>query len=230
VLACYLGLAGWEAARTPLSAAELVLFAALMCCDAICIEATRRLGQPTGVSRDLLSAWWLPVALLLPPVYALVAPAILGLLLYARMRRGPLYRRVFSSAAIGLAGAAASIMFRALSPVPAQGQADGWLTYPGAWASRSRSASPRSASTAGTCSSCWPPTWPCTGPRTPDGTGCACSTRRMRRRTRVINRGPHAFLRAGIVTERVLTCPLLNQEGGVHACARFSWVVPGHVC
>jgi hypothetical protein len=48
VLACYLGLAGWEAARTPLSAAELVLFAALMCCGAICIEATRRLGQPTG--------------------------------------------------------------------------------------------------------------------------------------------------------------------------------------
>jgi diguanylate cyclase (GGDEF)-like protein len=131
VLACYLALAGWEAARTPPNGAELVLFAALMCCGAICIEATRRLGQPTGVSRDLLSAWWLPVALLLPPVYALVAPAILGLLLYVRMRRGPLYRRLFSSAALGLAGAAASIMFRALSPVPAQGQAGSWLTYPG---------------------------------------------------------------------------------------------------
>ena len=131
VLGCYLGLAGWEAVRTPPSTAELVLFAALMCCGAICIEATRRLGQPTGVSRDLLSAWWLPVALLLPPVYALAAPAILGPLLYLRMRRGPLYRRVFSSAALGLAGAAASIMFRALSPVPAQGQAGNWLTYPG---------------------------------------------------------------------------------------------------
>ena len=35
---------------------------------------TRRLGQPTGVSRDLLSAWWLPVALLLPPLYALTRP------------------------------------------------------------------------------------------------------------------------------------------------------------
>ena len=142
VLACYLGLAGWETVRTPPSTAEFVLFAALMCCGAICIEATRRLGQPTGVSRDLLSAWWLPVALLLPPVYALAAPAILGPLLYLRMRRGPLYRRVFSSAALGLAGAAASIMFRALSPVPAQGQAGSWLTYPGAhgWFARPQQA------------------------------------------------------------------------------------------
>jgi len=131
VLGGYAALAGWEAARTPANAGELALFGALMCCGAVCVEATRRLGQPTGVSRDLLSAWWLPVALLLPPVYALAAPAVLGLLLYVRVRRGPLYRRAFSSAALGLAGAAASILFRSLSPVPAQGQAVNWLTYPG---------------------------------------------------------------------------------------------------
>ena len=130
VVACYLALFGWAAARTPRNASELALFAALMACGAICIEATRRLGQPTGVTRDLLSAWWLPVALLLPPVYALAAPAVLGLLFYVRVRRGPVYRRVFSSAALGLAGAAASIMFRSLSPVPQEGQAGGWLTYP----------------------------------------------------------------------------------------------------
>jgi GGDEF domain-containing protein len=75
VVACYLALFGWEAARTPRNAADLALFAALMCCGEICVEATRRLGQPTGVTRGLLSAWWLPVALLLPPVYALAAPA-----------------------------------------------------------------------------------------------------------------------------------------------------------
>ena len=131
VVACYLGLSGWEAARTPARAADLALFGALMCCGAVCIEATRRLGQPTGVSRDLLSAWWLPVALLLPPVYALAAPAVLGLLFSLRVRRGPVYRRVFSIAALGLAGAAASVMFRSLSPVPQEGQAGGWLTYPG---------------------------------------------------------------------------------------------------
>ncbi len=76
-----------------------------MCCGAVCVEASGRLGQPTGVWRDLLSAWWLPVALLLPPLYALAAPAVLGLLSYVRVRRGSVYRRVFSSAALGLSGA-----------------------------------------------------------------------------------------------------------------------------
>ena len=131
VVAVYAGLAGWEFGRTPLRGWDVVLFAALMACGAVCIEATRRLGQPAGVSRDLLSAWWLPVALLLPPLYALIAPALLGLLLYLRVGRGPVYRRVFSSAALGLAGACASIMFRWLAPVAPQAQTTGWLTYPG---------------------------------------------------------------------------------------------------
>lgn len=130
VLACYLALVGWEAARTRPDGGELALFAALMGCGAVCIEATRRLGQPTGVSRDLLSAWWLPVSLLLPPIFALAAPAVLGLLLYVRVRRGPIYRRVFSTAALGLAGAATSVLFRWLSQVPAQGQTVNWLTHP----------------------------------------------------------------------------------------------------
>jgi hypothetical protein len=128
VVACYLALAGWEAARTSPDADDHALFAALMVCGAICVEAARRLGRPAGVSRDLLFAWWLPVALLLPPLYALAAPAVLGLLLYLRVRRGPVYRQVFSSAALGLAGAAASVLFRTLSPVPLEGQADSWLT------------------------------------------------------------------------------------------------------
>ncbi|MGW5159255.1 FAD-binding oxidoreductase, partial [Nonomuraea wenchangensis] len=34
-----------------------------------------------GTPRDLLSAWWLPVALLLPPLYALFAPIVLQALL-----------------------------------------------------------------------------------------------------------------------------------------------------
>lgn len=131
VLAVYGGLAGWEFGRTAPRGWDIVLFAALMACGAICVEATRRLGQPVGVSRDLLSAWWLPIALLLPPGYALAAPALLGLLLYVRVRRGPVYRRVFSSAALGLAGASASILFRALAPVAPQAPASGWLTYPG---------------------------------------------------------------------------------------------------
>lgn len=142
VFACYLALTGWEATRTPVAAGDVALFAALMCCGAICVEATRRLGQPTGVWRDLLSAWWLPVALLLPPLYALAAPAVLGLLVYVRVRRGAVYRRAFSSAALGLAGACASVLFRLLTPVAPEGLASVWLTYPGpnAWLMRPRQA------------------------------------------------------------------------------------------
>jgi len=111
VLACDLALIGWELAVTPPRAADLLLFGALLAAAVICTEAMRRLGQPSGVSRDLLSAWWLPIALLLPPLYALLAPFAVGAVLYARARRTPAYRRVFSSAALGLAGAATSATF-----------------------------------------------------------------------------------------------------------------------
>jgi diguanylate cyclase (GGDEF)-like protein len=142
VLAGYLAFAGWEAARTPLTSGDLSLFAALMGCGAICVEATRRLGQPLGVWRDLLSAWWLPVALLLPPLYALAAPAVLGLLIYVRVRRGAVYRRAFSTAALGLAGASASALFRSLTTVTTPGRASAWLAYPGpnAWLMRPQQA------------------------------------------------------------------------------------------
>jgi len=112
VTGCDLALLGWEAARTVIRPGQVLLFTALLACGAACIEGTRRLGMPAGVSRDLLSAWWLPVALLLPPLYALVAPIPLTALLQIRVRRAVLFRRVFSAAALGLAGAAASATFR----------------------------------------------------------------------------------------------------------------------
>lgn len=92
---------------------DVLTFTALMMCGAVCIEATRRLGMPAGVYRDLLSAWWLPAALLLPPLYALLAPIPLQFLLQKRVRATVVYRRVVSSAAIGLAGCAASLLFHA---------------------------------------------------------------------------------------------------------------------
>jgi diguanylate cyclase (GGDEF)-like protein len=133
VLACDLALIGWEAAGTPLRAGDLGLFAALLAAAVVCIEAMRRLGHPSGVSRDLLSAWWLPIALLLPPLYALLAPFGIGPVLYLRARQIPMYRRVFSSAALGLAGAAASAMFHLAVPeafrIGLSGSYD-WLTPP----------------------------------------------------------------------------------------------------
>ncbi|WP_049568085.1 GGDEF domain-containing protein [Nonomuraea sp. SBT364] len=106
------------AASTTIRRHDVLTFAALMSCGAVCIEATRRLGMPAGVSRDLLSAWWLPVALLLPPLYALLAPILLQTLLQVRVRATVLHRRVLSSAAIGLAGGAASLTYQRLVPDP----------------------------------------------------------------------------------------------------------------
>ena len=134
VLAADLALIGWELADTRWLTADLGLVAALLAAAVVCIEAIRRLGQPSGVSRDLLSAWWLPIALLLPPIYALLAPFIVGLALYARGRRAtPVYRRLFSSAALGLAGAATSISFHRIWPDATHVSLSGppaWLTRP----------------------------------------------------------------------------------------------------
>src|ERR1700733_6991466 len=116
ILACDLALIGWELTHTQLRAGQLVLFAALLTAAAICIEPTRRPGPPSGVSRDLRPAWWLPSALRLPPIYVLLAPFGIGPVLYLRARRIPMYRRVFSSAALGLAGAAASATFHLAVP------------------------------------------------------------------------------------------------------------------
>src|ERR1700722_19458918 len=133
ILACDLALIGWELTHTQLRAGDLALFAALLTAAVICIEAMRRLGQPSGVSRDLLSAWWLPIALLLPPIYVLLAPFGIGPVLYLRARRIPMYRRVFSSAALGLAGAAGSATFHLAVPqtfgVSLNGSHD-WLARP----------------------------------------------------------------------------------------------------
>jgi diguanylate cyclase (GGDEF)-like protein len=98
-----------------------------MAAGVVCIEASRRLGMPAGIGRDLLSAWWLPVALLLPPVYALLIPIPMQALLQLRVRRTLLHRRAIVSAAHGLAGAAASGAFHLVVPDPLQGGVQ-WLT------------------------------------------------------------------------------------------------------
>src|SRR5260370_29172035 len=110
-----IALAGWELTRTAAHPGQVVLFAGLLACGAVCIETTRRLGMPAGVSRDLLSAWWLPVALLLPPLYALLAPVPISFLLQLRVRRAPAPPRAVPAALPGLGAAGA------LAPVRARG-------------------------------------------------------------------------------------------------------------
>ncbi|MDL4819415.1 sensor domain-containing diguanylate cyclase [Actinomadura opuntiae] len=132
VVAVHLGLIVALLFRTPLRVHDLATFAALLACGAVCIEASRRLGMPAGVARDLLSAWWLPVALLLPPLYALLIPIPLQALLQFRVRRTLVYRRGLVAAAHGIAGACASLVFHVVVPDPLEG-APHWVVqaYPG---------------------------------------------------------------------------------------------------
>jgi diguanylate cyclase (GGDEF)-like protein len=131
VICLHLGLAVSAILTTPARPAELVTFCALVACGAVCIEASRRLGMPAGVARDLLSAWWLPVALLLPPAYALLMPIPLQALMQVRVRPAMLYRRLLVTSALGLAGAAASYAFHSYVPGPLTGHVT-WLTGSGA--------------------------------------------------------------------------------------------------
>jgi diguanylate cyclase (GGDEF)-like protein len=108
------------ATRTAFSAHQLVTFAALLCCGLASVEATRRVDYSQGgLVRDLLTVWCLPVAILLPPFYALVTPGPLLALTQLRVHRGVIYRRVFSAAAIGLAYGSVSWVFRSLPPATA---------------------------------------------------------------------------------------------------------------
>ncbi len=108
-------LAAWQLPRLQLPGGQLGLFAAVLGCGVVCVEATRRGGAPPPGTHDLLTAWWLPAALLLPPGCALLGPVLIGGYAHWRARQGPLYWRAFTAAALGLAGAASSFLFHGLS-------------------------------------------------------------------------------------------------------------------
>jgi len=103
-------------AGTVPSPSDLAGAAVLLACAAVCVEATRRLEQTAGLGRDLQSAWGLPIALLLPPVYGLLAPVPLKVVSQLRHGRSQLHRRVLSAVTIGLAQCAASELFHRLLP------------------------------------------------------------------------------------------------------------------
>ena len=107
------------AARVGLgSGRDLVLLALLVACDAATIEVTRRTGENAGVIKDVHGVWELPVAILLPPIYALLVPILRVALAQWRIRQFPPYRRAFTAAVIGLANGAASLAFHAATGSP----------------------------------------------------------------------------------------------------------------
>jgi diguanylate cyclase (GGDEF)-like protein len=102
-------------ASTTWTASDLVKFVLLLGCGAISVVATPRVAYlQAGLVQDFLTVWVLPVAILLPPVYAMVAPIPLLVLTQWRVHRGAPYRRVFTGAAIALAYGAASLAFHAI--------------------------------------------------------------------------------------------------------------------
>ncbi len=116
VLAAYaLALAAaWT--HTQLHASSLAVFAALLAVGAGSIELGRLVREPQGtLVKDLFSVWYLPVAVLLPPAYALTAAIPLQILSQWRMHSGHAYRRAFSTAAVGLGFGAASLTFHILA-------------------------------------------------------------------------------------------------------------------
>jgi diguanylate cyclase (GGDEF)-like protein len=115
VPAAGLALVALAASATAWAPGDLVRFGLLLSCGSVSIVATQRMAYlQSGMVRDFLSAWVLPVAVLLPPVYAMLIPAPLLILTQWRVHRGAVYRRVFTAAAIGLAYGAASLVFHAI--------------------------------------------------------------------------------------------------------------------
>ena len=108
-------LIGYAASQTAWSLADLEKFLLLLGCGLISVAATPRTAYTQGaLVRDFITVWVLPVAVLLPPVYAMVAPIPLLALTQWRIHRGVIYRRAFTATAMGLAYGLASVVFHAV--------------------------------------------------------------------------------------------------------------------
>ena len=101
-------------------AAQLLLFAALLGCVAVTVEMTRSRGEAAGLIKDTYAIWELPAAILLPPVFGLLAPIPRIALTQWRIRQIAPHRRVFSAGVISLSYGAANITFRFLASHLAQ--------------------------------------------------------------------------------------------------------------
>jgi len=100
--------------------ADVGSFVLLVSMATICVEASRRLGEPAGYAKDMVSAWWLPLAFFLPPVYAMLAPVPLYAITQLHVRKSPLHRRIFTTAAVSLPHGLVSWAFHNLPWVSTQ--------------------------------------------------------------------------------------------------------------
>ena len=106
--------------------ADIVLFAALLACGAFSVEMARRASEPAGVVKDVYAVWELPIVFLLPGIYALIVPAIRLTLTQWRVRRAPVYKRVYTVAAIGIAYGCARLVYLGALPAHVDPRAYLW--------------------------------------------------------------------------------------------------------
>jgi diguanylate cyclase (GGDEF)-like protein len=100
--------------NTTWTAGGLGKFSLLLACGLVSVGATPRMAYAhSGVVRDFLTVWVLPVAVVLPPAYAMLVPIPLLILTQWYVHRGVVYRRVFTAGAVGLSYGAASLVFHA---------------------------------------------------------------------------------------------------------------------
>jgi diguanylate cyclase (GGDEF)-like protein len=120
-LRCYVGAAvvtavamtAFAASETSWRLIDLGRYSLLLGCGIVSVAAKPGTAyRKGGMTRDFLSAWVLPVAILLPPVYAMVTPIPLQIFTQMRVHKGVVYRRVFTVAVIGQCYGAASLLFR----------------------------------------------------------------------------------------------------------------------
>ena len=111
---------GAATSLTTITGHDLAWFGLLVGCTAVAIELTRKAGEQGGAIRDVQGVWELPAAILLPPLYALLVPIARLTLVQLRVRRAPVYRRVFSGAAVSLSYGGASVTFHGLSDLTSQ--------------------------------------------------------------------------------------------------------------
>ncbi|MBV9205690.1 MAG: GGDEF domain-containing protein [Actinobacteria bacterium] len=115
VVAVEVAAIGIAAPLTAFTGHDLVLFGVLLACTAVAVELSRRAKERAGWDKDVQGVWEFPIVILLPPLFALVAPISRLALTQWRVRRAPPHRRVFSCASIGLSYGAASLAFHGLS-------------------------------------------------------------------------------------------------------------------
>ena len=121
VLRCYvaalpvgtLALIGIAASLTNWRVSDVVTFVILLLCGMVSVALTPRIMYTTGgATRDFSTVWVIPIAILLPPVYAAIAPIPILATLYFCVHRGVPHRTVFTAASISIPYAAVSAIFR----------------------------------------------------------------------------------------------------------------------